>query len=69
MNSAADYNAAIESDIDAKFTEFAVVIIKKDMKGPVKKLLDKMGIPSQFILSETFKRLGRKMNVYTNILR
>ena len=38
---------AIESDIDPKYTELVIVILdKREFKPPVKKLLDKMGIPS-----------------------
>ena len=69
MDSENDYIKAIESDIDPKMSEFVIVIIKPDMKAPVKAKLDKMGIPSQFIRSETFGRMGKKPAIYTNILR
>ena len=64
-----DYMAPIRTDIDPKFTQFVVVLLSRDnLKAPIKALLDKMGIPSQFILSNTVKR-GKGLSVYSNVLK
>ena len=59
----------IKSDIDPSFTTIAVVIIQKpDQKKYIKKVLDEMGVPSQFLLA-TKKLATAKIGVFSNILK
>jgi hypothetical protein len=44
-----------------------VILQNRNHKGPIKKVLDEAGVPSQFILVETLKRA--KIGVYSNILK
>jgi len=44
-----------------------VLIYRKEMKKSIKAALDKLGVPSQFILVDTIKRA--KMTVYGNVLK
>lgn len=69
VRSGDDFCVAINSDIDPKYTLMAVVLTKPNMKLQAKKLLDKIGVPSQFVTTLTMTRLGKKPAVYSNILR
>jgi hypothetical protein len=64
-----EFCIAIKSDLDPNYTELAVILTKQNMKAPAKKLLDQMGVPSQFITTHTMQKLGRKPAVYHMILR
>ncbi len=64
-----DYINPIKNDIDPGFTLFVVVLLANaHTKPPIKAALDKMGIPSQFILSNTIKR-AKGMSVWSNVLK
>lgn len=59
---------AIKTDMDPKHTLIALIVIqRREHKKGIKALLDKAGVPSQFILSETIKRA--KITVYGNVLK
>lgn len=44
-----------------------VLLADQKTKAPIKKALDGMGIPSQFILSSTVRRA--RISVYSNVLK
>jgi hypothetical protein len=49
-----DYINAIVANVDPEECIIVVVIIlKKDSKKPIKAHLDKMGVPSQFVMVDT----------------
>lgn len=64
------YIDAIKADIYPKDTIIAVVLTQqKDQKQYIKKYLDELGVPSQFILVPTLKRSLGKIGVFSNILK
>ena len=70
MRSADDYMIAIKSDLDPKYITIAVVIIRDNIeKFPIKKLLDSMGIPSQFVRTDTINKAQRKLTTYSLMMK
>nr|AEX87970.1 Otiwi8 [Sterkiella histriomuscorum] len=64
------YIDAITADIDPGYTQLVVVVLgNKVLKPQIKALLDKMGVPSQFILSDTLFKKGKALGVFSNLLK
>jgi hypothetical protein len=54
--------------LDPKYIEIAVVIISTpEDKKYIKKVLDQMGVPSQFVVARNLERAS--LSVYGNILK
>lgn len=63
------YLEAMKEDLDKKSIIVVVLISDTKAKKFMKKWLDQFGVPSQFLVVNTMKRILGKMGVFSNLLK